>query len=106
MVIVAVPVVELLFRKVVAERIGTILLSALIAHTGWHWMTARGSQLLAYDFRWPALDVSLAAALMRWAVLVLIIVGAAWVLERPFRRLTASLPGGRPAGDDTRPAST
>ncbi len=36
-----VPVLALLFRYVVAERIGTIILSALVAHTGWHWMIER-----------------------------------------------------------------
>lgn len=40
-----VPALDLLFRYVVAERIGTIILSALIAHTGWHWMVDRASQL-------------------------------------------------------------
>ena len=29
---------QLLFRYVVAERIGTIILSALVAHTAWHWV--------------------------------------------------------------------
>src|SRR5262245_36159418 len=32
------PLLWLLFRHVVAERIGIIILSALVAHTGWHWM--------------------------------------------------------------------
>ena len=36
-----VPLLGLLFRYVVAERIGTIILSALVAHTGWHWMIER-----------------------------------------------------------------
>lgn len=39
--LVLVPLLALLFRYVVAERIGTIILSALIAHTGWHWMLER-----------------------------------------------------------------
>ena len=30
---------------VVTERIGTIILSALVAHTGWHWMTERADRL-------------------------------------------------------------
>ena len=39
-----VPAIELLFRHVVAERMGTIILSAIVAHTGWHWMIGpRGS---------------------------------------------------------------
>jgi len=36
-----VPLLHLLFRYVVAERMGTIILSALIAHTAWHWMADR-----------------------------------------------------------------
>ncbi|MEO8098099.1 MAG: HupE/UreJ family protein [Acidobacteriota bacterium] len=39
--LILVPALALLFRYVVAERIGTIILSALIAHTGWHWMWER-----------------------------------------------------------------
>jgi len=39
--LVLVPLLGLLFRYVVAERMGTIILSALVAHTGWHWMVER-----------------------------------------------------------------
>ena len=39
--LVLLPSLALLFRYVVAERIGTIILSALVAHTGWHWMLER-----------------------------------------------------------------
>ena len=49
-----VPALNLSFRFVVAERLGTIILSILVAHTAWHWMTERGAQLL--EFPLPALD--------------------------------------------------
>ena len=39
--LVLVPLLGLLFRYGVAERVGTIILSALVAHTGWHWMVER-----------------------------------------------------------------
>jgi hypothetical protein len=39
--LVLVPVLTLLFRYVVAERMGAIILSALVAHTGLHWMLER-----------------------------------------------------------------
>ncbi len=39
--LVLIPALDLLFRFVVAERMGTIILSALVAHTGWHWMLDR-----------------------------------------------------------------
>lgn len=40
-----VPLIDLLFRYVVAERMGTIILSALVAHTAWHWMIERAGYL-------------------------------------------------------------
>ena len=48
---VAVPAINFLFRNVVAERIGTILLSAVLAHSGWHWMSERAAGLGEYSFR-------------------------------------------------------
>jgi hypothetical protein len=102
----AIPVLGWLFRRVVAERMGTIILSALVAHTAWHWMTARGTRLLAYDFTRPALSPSLAVALVRWAMLAVITVGAAWGLSRVYAwagRRPAAGPGahGGPAGART-----
>jgi hypothetical protein len=52
--VLAVPALDALFRYGVPERIGTIVLSALVAHTGWHWMTERGSRLAQYQFAWPS----------------------------------------------------
>ncbi len=83
----AIPVLDWLFRRVVAERMGTIILSALIAHTAWHWMTARGSRLLQYDFNPPAVSPALLVLAMRWGMLLLICVGAAWALSGLVRRL-------------------
>src|SRR2546430_3829830 len=45
-----IPALGLLFRHVVAERMGTIILSALVAHTGWHWMTERWDRLRQFRF--------------------------------------------------------
>lgn len=50
--LVLVPLLWLLFRYVIAERIGVILLSALIAHTGWHWMLERGELLSRFGIGW------------------------------------------------------
>jgi hypothetical protein len=36
--ILVIPVLNLLFKYFVKERIGAILLSALLAHSAWHWM--------------------------------------------------------------------
>ena len=62
-----------------------IVLSALIAHTGWHWMTERGAAFLAYDVTVPAFDLALAADLLRWGALALVVAGAAWGLREGAR---------------------
>jgi hypothetical protein len=76
--LVVIPALTLLFRYVVAERIGTILLSALVAHSAWHWLTARAGELMQYDFRWPAFDAAFAAAAIRMIMLALIAGAALW----------------------------
>ena len=43
-ILVALPMLAWLFR-VVDERVGAILLSALVAHSAWHWMTERWAEL-------------------------------------------------------------
>ena len=73
--IIAVPLLSLVFRFVVAERIGTILMSALVAHTAWHWATERGDVLLGYN--WPALGLADLSAFIR---LAMVIVGASFVM--------------------------
>ena len=85
--VVMIPALALLFGKVLAERMGVIILSALVAHTAWHWMTERGGQLAAYDVRMPPMDALFAAALLRWAVLALIAVAVAWLLSGVYGRL-------------------
>jgi hypothetical protein len=72
-----VPALALLFRFVVAERIGTIILSALVAHTGWHWMTERGDQLR--QFAWPAFTAGQLAAALRWLMLIVLAGGLLWL---------------------------
>ena len=87
-----VPLLELLFRKVLPEVGGIVVLSALLAHTGWHWMTERGGQLLQYDFRAPIMGVGFAATALRWLMLTLIIFGTAWLLRLGFERLARDAP--------------
>jgi hypothetical protein len=84
--VLAIPALDWLFRRVVAERMGTIILSALVAHTAWHWMTARGARLAQYELTRPTVSVGLVVAAMRWAMLLLICVGAAWALSGLYGR--------------------
>jgi len=76
-----IPLLDALFRYVVAERMGTIILSALVAHTGWHWMLERWDRLRQFRFQWPELDAALLASGMRWAMWLLIAGGAVWLLR-------------------------
>jgi hypothetical protein len=76
-----VPLIELLFRFGVAERIGTIVLSALVAHTGWHWLTERGQQLTRYQFQLPAFDASFYLMVVRWLIVLTIAAAAAWLIS-------------------------
>ena len=75
---------------------GAILLSALVAHSAWHWMTGRGGQLLAYDWTWPSLDASFALAVTQALLLLLVAAGAAWILGVLVKRVGTA---GRTAGD-------
>ena len=44
-----VPILNIAFRYVVAERIGVILLCVIVAHTAWHWMAERYAALRLFD---------------------------------------------------------
>src|SRR2546428_9148112 len=50
-----VPALDVLFTTVVEERKGTIILSAIVADTAWHWMIDRGKLLSQYRVERPAL---------------------------------------------------
>jgi hypothetical protein len=102
---ITVPALDLLFRKRwLPEVMGTIALSAFLAHTGWHWMLERGAALLQYRFAVPAWNLQLAATLLRWVMLALIIVGAVWILRGVFGALARRHPG--PAGAAGTPLET
>jgi len=81
---VLVPALNLLFRNAATERIGIIILSALVAHTGWHWMLERGGDLLKFPL--PALDAAAAAGLLRWLIAALLLGAIVWLVSRKLRR--------------------
>ena len=79
-----VPGLALFFRHV-PERIWIIILSALVAHTGWHWMIERGEQLA--QFPMPALDAAFLAGLMRGLMAALILTALVLLAGGLVRRL-------------------
>jgi len=84
--ILLIPALQLLFRYAVAERMGAIILSALVAHAGWHWMLDRGHVLAQFRFEWPALTAALLASAARWLMVLLLLVGVLWFLQKTFQR--------------------
>ena len=80
-----VPALQILFRFAILERPWAIILSALVAHTGWHWMVERADRLRQFRFEWPSLDLALLASTMRWLILSLIVVGSVWLLNGVLR---------------------
>jgi hydrogenase/urease accessory protein HupE len=85
------PSLALLRRHVLAGPAGAIILSAIVAHTGWHWMIERGEVLRRVD--WPRLDSAALATLARWIAGGLLAVGAVRLvrhLRRARRRAPAS----------------
>ena len=81
-----IPALELTFRFVVAERMGTIILSAIVAHTGWHWMLDRYAVLRQFPFEWPVLDAWFVVSAMRALMLVVAAAGLVWLVAGVLRR--------------------
>jgi hypothetical protein len=82
-----VPALAALFRWVVAERMGTIILSAIVAHTAWHWMLERGAALRR--FQPPDLDTAFLAGAARWTLAIVVLAGIVWLATRFLRRSEA-----------------
>ena len=78
------PVLVALFRYVVDERIGTIICSAFVAHTGWHWLLERWENLRKFHVE---VNAALAASAMRWLIVALLL---AVILQSIRRRIETS----------------
>ena len=90
-----VPALNLLFRFVVAERIGTIVLSALVAHTAWHWLAERFTALRSFHPMPSEVLAVLLASALPWIAGGLAI---AWGVQHAARaRRACSSASSRPA---------
>ena len=65
-------------------RIGVLILSALLAHTGWHWMVERAEGLRSVA--WPVIDAAKVVMLARGALVLLLAGGAAWLILKQIER--------------------
>jgi hypothetical protein len=70
-----IPMLGAVFRFALNERIGTIVLSALVAHTGWHWMLERAARLTQYRLEWPDLAAAPLASALHWLMLIVFLAG-------------------------------
>ena len=75
-----------MFRFAVAERMGTIILSPVVAHTGWHWMQERADKLSQFPFQWPVLTAALLANAMRWLMVLVFLAALYWLVFRVLRQ--------------------
>ncbi len=76
--LVLVPLLVFAFRFV-PVRLGTIVLSVLVAHTAWHWMIERGEQWKKFPL--PTLDAASAASLLRWLMAAVVLAGLLWWVD-------------------------
>jgi hypothetical protein len=95
-IVVLVPALGLLFRFV-PERVGTIILSALVAHTAWHWMLERLEQLR--QFPWPTLDAAFLAGALRWLLLSALVGVALWLVNALLQRAGWVSAESKPSGE-------
>jgi len=99
-----VPALEFVFRHVVAERMGTIILSALVAHTGWHWMIDRADRLRQFRFEWPIIDAAMLANALRVLMVAILLAGLLWAARVVLRdyagRKRTETRSGKPSGGE------
>ena len=100
-----IPALEALFRFAIAERMGTIILSAFVAHTGWHWMIDRGGRLTQFRWQWPEFNAALLVSLMHWLMAIVALAGAVWLVSTLLRQREQRMQQDRAARPVDEPAA-
>lgn len=72
-----VPALTLLFRYVVAERMGIIIVSAIVAHQAWHWMVDRLTVL--EQFPWPTVTAAGLRSALGWLTAAVLLAALLWL---------------------------
>ncbi len=71
---------EALFRCVVDERMGAILVSGMVLLTAWRSMLDSVERLWQYQFEWPALTAASEASALRALMVILIVAFFVWLV--------------------------
>jgi len=85
-----VPALNLLFRHVVGYRIGSIILSAIVAHQAWHWMEDRWDALS--QFPMPSFSMDNLISALPWLMALVAIAALLWVVSLFTRRWEEPVP--------------
>jgi HupE / UreJ protein len=80
----------LLFRHVVADWLGIIILSAFAIDSAWAWMLERGTQLAR--FPWPDLDAAALTTAMSEVLAALMLAGGVWLASGVIGRWLGAQP--------------
>jgi len=96
-----IPALDILFSRVVQERMGTIILSTIVAHTAWHWMTERFNAFRQYDLSMPEFTPAFIAELLRYAMALVALAAILWAISAfaKGRRESAATKESRPEVD-------
>jgi hypothetical protein len=81
-----VPVLNFLFRHVVAERMGIIIVSTIVAHQAWHWMVDRYSVL--EQFPWPSITAAGTLSGLGWLTAAVVLAALLWLVSLGVKRWT------------------
>jgi hypothetical protein len=74
-----VPALNLLFRYIVPYRVGSIILSALVAHQAWHWMEDRWDALS--QFSMPSITLDNLMSALPWLIALVSMSAALWLVS-------------------------
>jgi len=85
-----VPLLNVVFRYVVQERLGVIILSVIVAHTAWHWMADRFAVLREFRIGWSDFYAAFVGSGLRWLALGLVIAVLTWLVIRQLRGRAAA----------------
>jgi HupE / UreJ protein len=83
-----VPALNLLFRYVVSERMGVIIVSAIVAHQAWHWMVDRFAVL--QRFPWPKITTAGVRSGLGWLSVAVVMAALLWLTSLAIKGWTES----------------